>query len=411
MATAKLHRQLDCYGPLRFVLFFLIAASKPRPTSSIPLPRPPPSPTSRSQPVENNDNDDNYNDNNSNDIIDTDNNNYNNNRALDRVFLNRALKTMGIYQSALMNLYWPPMVQCMTIWVALAYMFKKRAVDKDLRYGFSYLTPWNPRASAKGRVPIHWMAVFSGWDQLNATVQAVSQAYISNAMQTAINNTVVIWTLVIAFFYLGSRFRQVHYAASLLIVMSCIVGVVVELQDGTMPKPVSPTNVPVDVAVSTSVLMYAIYIIGVVPQGIGNCYKQKVLKGVDLDVIWSFVRSGMFQVLWGLLGYTTNWIPYPVPGGHTDAWICFMGSNPHPGHAEGDTCTTDSAWLWFCVYLCFNVTFNLLFLWRTKHLSATWASIGNVLTGDLYGVFGHWGFINGSGSKLMPLASEATVQL
>merc|ERR1712050_500797 len=87
----------------------------------------------------------------------------------------------------------------------------------------------------------------------------------------------------------------------------------------------------------------------------------------------------------------------------SDAWICFKGSNPHPGHTEGVTCTTDSAWLWFIVYLIFNVTFNLILLWLTKHLSATWASIGNVLCGDLYGVFGQFSFINGSGSRWLPL--------
>merc|ERR1712083_663790 len=50
-----------------------------------------------------------------------------------------------------------------------------------------------------------------------------------------------------------------------------------------------------------------------------------------------------------------------------------------------------------------NVTFNLILLWLTKYLSATWASIGNVLCGDLYGVFGQFSFINGSGSNWLPL--------
>jgi len=224
-----------------------------------------------------------------------------------------------------------------------------------------------------------------------------------------------VWTLAIAYFYLGSRFRQVHYAACMLIVMACVVGVVVELQDGTLPKPVSASNIPVDVATGTMLLMYTIYVVGVIPQGISNCYKQRVLKGVDLDVMWAALWSGMFQVIWGILGYTSNWIPYPVPGGHnsaspttlgsdlTDAWLCFTGSNPHPGSPEGVSCTTDSAWTWFLVYLVFNVTFNLILLWLTKHLSATWASIGNVLCGDLYGVFGQFSFINGTGSKWLPL--------
>ena len=74
------------------------------------------------------------------------------------------------------------------------------------------------------------MVIFPRWDQLNALVQSVSQVYILNAMQTVISNTMVMWTLVISYFYLGSRFHQVHYAACILIVMACVVGVLVEVR-------------------------------------------------------------------------------------------------------------------------------------------------------------------------------------
>merc|ERR1711879_995430 len=65
--------------------------------------------------------------------------------------------------------------------------------------------------------------------------------------------------------------------------------------------------------------------------------------------------------------------------------------------------TTGTAWFWFTMYLAFNVFFNLFMLWVTKYLSATWASIGNILCGDLYGVFGQFRIVSGSGAKAMPL--------
>merc|ERR1711879_237036 len=65
--------------------------------------------------------------------------------------------------------------------------------------------------------------------------------------------------------------------------------------------------------------------------------------------------------------------------------------------------TTGAAWVWFAVYLAFNVFFNLLMLWLTKYLSATWASIGNILCGALYGVFGQFGIFSGTSTKVMPL--------
>merc|ERR1712232_1141358 len=84
-----------------------------------------------------------------------------------------------------------------------------------------------------------------------------------------------------------------------------------------------------------------------------------------------------------------------------DSWTCFIGENPHSGISS---CSADQAWLWFLVYLLFNVSFNVCMLWLTKYLSATWASIGNVLCGDLYGVFGQFGVISGGGSnQWMPL--------
>jgi len=142
-------------------------------------------------------------------------------------------------------------------------------------------------------------------------------------------------------------------------------------------------------------------------------YKQKVMKSVDMDLMWATFWAGNFQVVWGLLMYSINWVPYPIPGGYNtqspatlatdlgDAWTCFIGTNPTP---EIHSCSTDQAWLWFLVYLLFNVSFNICMLWLTKYLSATWASIGNVLCGDLYGVFGQFGVISGGGSnQWMPL--------
>eukprot|EP00660_Eupelagonema_oceanica_P006717 gene6717-21914_t len=123
--------------------------------------------------------------------------------------------------------------------------------------------------------------------------------------------------------------------------------------------------------------------------------------------------------------YTINWIPYPLP--HTpgsvdpatnqsipdhntqapsslgtdlaDAWTCFSGTNPSGSGVT--SCDSEPAWLWFVVYLAFNLFFNLLLLWLTKYLSATWATIGTVLCGNLYGVFNQWEVIGGKGYEIM----------
>jgi hypothetical protein len=83
------------------------------------------------------------------------------------------------------------------------------------------------------------MATFSFWDQLNAAIQAIPQVWLADAEMVAMNNTVVVWTAFIAYFYLGSRFKQVHYAGCLLILMSCLVAVNVQLADQGLPQPVA----------------------------------------------------------------------------------------------------------------------------------------------------------------------------
>jgi hypothetical protein len=333
-------------------------------------------------------------------------------RALDRVFLNRVLKIMGPYRGALMNLYWPFFVQCMTAAISIGYVCKMRFVDKDKRYGLSWFLPWSPLASSQGRVPFYWMALFSLYDQLNAAITVIPQIWLPEAMQTALTNTVVFWTALIAYFYLGSRFKQVHYAGCLLVMVAVVVGMAVELQQGGLPSPTNADGRIIEVSAGVMCLMYVIYLIGVLPLGVSNCYKQKIMKGADLDCMWASWWSGNMQIVWGLLCYTMNWIPYPVPGGHNtqspatlgsdlaDAWTCFGGTSPKP---TDTSCSTGDAWVWFIMYLAFNVFFNLLMLWLTKYLSATWASIGNILCGDLYGVFGQFKIVSGSGSKWMPL--------
>lgn len=133
---------------------------------------------------------------------------------------------------------------------------------------------------------------------------------------------------------------------------------------------------------------------------------------VNLDVMWSFFWSGMWQVFWGFLLYPLSWVPWPTPTGHNeagpstlsqdlkDSWTCFMGRNPKPSVT---TCSAEPAWLWFMMYLLFNVFFNLFFLWLIKRLSGTWASIGSILCGNLCGVFSQFELFAGPSAQKLTM--------
>ena len=72
---------------------------------------------------------------------------------------------------------------------------------------------------------------------------------------------------------------------------------------------------------------------------------------------------------------TSDGIPHQVTPSVCNASEVSYSYNPGDGvcAAEGG-----SAALWFLIYILFNVVFNVLLLWLTKRMSATWAQIGTV---------------------------------
>jgi len=167
-----------------------------------------------------------------------------------------------------------------------------------------------------------------------------------------------------------------------------------------------------EIAPNSMLLWYSLFLISTVPNGISNVYKQRVLKSVDLDVCYATWWSGNFQVLWGLLMFWVNWIPLPdqehyTPGDTfalvSDTWECFTGGVPNPLKDQSCAAEGGSAIVWFGVYLCFNISFNVLLLWLTKRMSATWAQIATTLCLDLTNIFSQFTFLMGGGAKLMTL--------
>jgi len=206
----------------------------------------------------------------------------------------------------------------------------------------------------------------------------------------------VVWTVVISMFYLKARYSQIHFIGCFLIILSGLVSITVELQTG---KGLNEYKSASGNMLETSSLWYIIYIVGTIPAGISNCYKEKVLKSQKLDIMYASLWSGYWQIFWGLLMFPINWIRMPTPavynapgdtlGYVSDTWTCFWGVAPDPTNEQDMACESagGSAAVWFGVYLLFNVAFNVLMLWLTKEMSATWATIGTVLCLDLTALF------------------------
>jgi hypothetical protein len=271
-------------------------------------------------------------------------------------------------------------------------------------------------------------------------------------MQSLLSNFSLVFTAGIAYFYLGSRYKVVHYIGLLLIVLSECWDITVELQaggatlpDGTVIPPLGDytdgNGNLVHLGAKVYVFYVAMYILSTVPMAISSCYKQKCLKDNDLDVMYATYMSGWWQVVWGVVFYASNWIPYPAPFSASTpsqfvpnvgaAWTCFIGENPHfktngattqsgcypagmqscpTSGSEAQSCsacvndficTTEPAIIWFAVYLAFNLSFNVLMLWLTKRMSAVWASIATVLCLDLTNIFSQFKPLMGNSAQIM----------
>ena len=339
-------------------------------------------------------------------------------RAMDRVFSKRVVDRMANYQLMYYNILWPVGVQFAQLLMCLTWVLYQRYTLGDLRYDLSFFLPYATIATAAGQPYSQWrLALFSLWDQLNAAITGIPGPYISQNDQGIMTNFTIIWTVIISIFYLGTRYDQEHYLGCALILMSGLVSIVVNLQ--TNDPPLGEYSAPGGTLQQSSAYWYLIYVVGTVPAGISNCYKQRCLKSVDLEVMYASWWSGNWQIMWGLLTFPLNWIPMPPPATNNPpletgeflvrAWACFFGAVPTNSTGQpylpssnvstvtpsvcnvsevsysynpGDeVCAAEggSAALWFLIYIVFNVVFNVLLLWLTKRMSATWAQIGTVL--------------------------------
>ncbi|GMI02621.1 hypothetical protein TrLO_g11475 [Triparma laevis f. longispina] len=336
-------------------------------------------------------------------------------RAMDRVFNKRVQDRMVNYQLMYMNVLWPIGVQVMTVFMCWIYVEQQNAaaVKAGLPkpYDYSFFLPgarFASKRSPDGKYPQWRLGLFSFWDEVNAVFTSLPGPYINLTMQSILTNLNVVWTVGISIFYLKATYFQAHYAGCIIIILSGLVAVTVELQSGTGLNSYTSATGEEE---STSPLWYIIFILGTIPAGISNCYKEKVLKTDDLDIMYAVLWSGYWQIIWGFVMFPINWIRMPEPAvynapGDTwkyvqDTWTCFKGVAPDPINTQDLACESagGSAAVWFMVYLVFNVAFNVLMLWLTKKMSATWATIGTVLCLDLTSLF--------SMSKLL-MGDEAT---
>lgn len=340
-------------------------------------------------------------------------------RAADRVFLKDVTNALSrsSYNLIWANLLWPLAIQLMTICMLFGYIVFRRC-QGHIEYNWRFFLPCNTAASSMGAVPLYQLALFSVGDQLNAALSAPASPFVTLPMQSVMTNAVLLWMAIIAFFWIKARFKQVHYMGIGLILMSIMVQISNKLTNDCSKAGIdnqlcftsykTATGEYVKLLVSEMVLWYSMFFISTLPAAGGNVYKQKVLQGRDVDVWYATWWSGNFQVLWGWLFLPLIWIKLPgqQPLGPLDTFSeigntlsCLAGNIPQEGD---ETCATSPPpWVWVCVYLCFNITFNVALLYLTKRMSAAWAQVATVLCLNLCSIFSQFRFAAGEAAEWM----------
>lgn len=342
-------------------------------------------------------------------------------RAMDRVYLKRVNNALQnpTYNLTLFNIIWPIMIQVLTLGYMVPYVLIMRwRVDRS--YSWKFFLPNNPAASKIGKVTLLQLGLFSLGDQLNAALQAIPSAFISQTMMSVMTNLNIPFVVVLSIYFLKARYSQVHYIGCVLIAMSVLVGLSTKMSSNNCTEAGMENDLclmsyqsndgqPHLLGAGTVLLWYGIFILGVLPGAAGNVYKQHVLQSADCDIVYATFWSGNFQILWGFLCVPLMWLHIPgqdISPGQTfqaiaDTLSCMGGNVPHPG--DESCAVSPTPWFWFVIYLIFNLSFNLLQLWLVKYLSATWTQIATVLCLDLTNIFGMIPFIAGGGAQMMSL--------
>eukprot|EP00123_Amoebidium_parasiticum_P017004 comp23675_c0_seq1/m.40527 comp23675_c0_seq1/g.40527 ORF comp23675_c0_seq1/g.40527 comp23675_c0_seq1/m.40527 type:complete len:511 (-) comp23675_c0_seq1:577-2109(-) len=315
-------------------------------------------------------------------------------RSIDRVFLKRVNDRMTNYNMLYTGLIWPVVMGTVKFMAGLVYVAYMRYLEGRREYTLAWASPSSKLASPVGPFPQWTIGRLAFIDQVSSIVTTLPAPFLSMTAQGLLGNSNLIFIAILSSVWLGVRYSSCHVAGCLLIVMSGLVSIVVELQSGTGFSYKDSLGL----SHQTSFVWYFIFIVGHLPQAFASCWRQKCMKGVNLDVFWLSAWSGVWQILWGVVLFGVNWIPLPEPArryypGDTpkfmyDAWMCFIGYAPSDHPADLACSATDgSAMLWFSYYIIFNLVFSTIGLWLTKEMSAMWTAVSAVLCMGVSSIF------------------------
>jgi len=134
-------------------------------------------------------------------------------------------------------------------------------------------------------------------DAASSTLGAIGGALTPGQLQTLLNQTIIPFTIVISRLYLGTEFNKNQIVgASLVFFGAGVAGLPYFFKDQSpFPDPYERADA------GTVSISIAIFAVSVVPSAMSNVYKEKAMKGKDLDVYFTTTGISIWQELLGFL--------------------------------------------------------------------------------------------------------------
>lgn len=215
-------------------------------------------------------------------------------------------------------------------------------------------------------------------DSISALFAFLGGVYTSGSSQTLLYQLVVPVTMILAYFFLKTKFKFLQLFGAFVILLGAFVVV--------LPKFLFSTVDNSSAIIPDKPVFNIIYLLSVFPMAFSTIYKEIAFKDVELDVNYVQFWVALWQFLFGFLMIPLNTLPFlgsirltwdELPYNLWNGVKCLGGYNTIVTNCGSgsmgfkmpcDTC--DSAYVEVVVFIIFNCIYNVSIMLMIKHGSA-----------------------------------------
>ncbi|KAG2394201.1 hypothetical protein C9374_003965 [Naegleria lovaniensis] len=272
-------------------------------------------------------------------------------RSVDFVLYVRMTKKMRNYEYMLADVFLS-LGFCFVSWPVTWFKMFRGTITKEMR-----------------AFPSYKFIVMGIMDSLNVLISTIPSALVSGPVNVLMSQSVVFINMVASFVFLHFRYNVYHIGGVILVMIGITIDIFplfANTSGGDDPN---------------AWLWILLLFVSNIPAAASNVYKEKYLKEANLDVFYLNSWVALYQFIFGLMSVFTVFIPLPdspyVDPANLYEYMwsgikCFFGFNS----VLSDQC--DFFWLVFMVFICFNMTYNILLLVVFKRGSSTLAVVASV---------------------------------